>query len=483
MNKQTKLVLLVTFLLGMVPAWGQTPSTDFWVTFSVNGNTTIIEKNSFSPDTFCVDSEIEMILHNEDENIEYESIMWEFGDGTSYNPSFGASQDEMVKTKNTYHSHGWFDLNITAAYIDSNTGTKHNESFKFSFLVVKAETLQLAPEKICITLEEQEADPSQKALAGKTFYDQLPQEHCYDTIKIQPTYYGIVTQKYTWLNNQKPLRDSIEWPKNSGRWYKDEPDVDIQLAPDTLVGVNHWGCDSIVIYQLRVRNTLQFAIKADSIHSCAGDTVELPCSYTKGEFGKVWMENLADNKKYPIPANFLPNAEQDNVILLPTKDFKPGRYQMRIYAIDAVFNDTLPYSDLTIDVYYPSDIFQFKFNNVLAVYKPGYGGNTNLKANFIAYQWYIDGKPVEGAVESEYYNGELNPFKENTEVYVVLTTVVNGDTLTLPSCSQTLTDIPNYNKDAKDNANMVPAQKMLLNQHMFIRKGNEQYNIYGQKVK
>ena len=63
-------------------------------------------------------------------------------------------------------------------------------------------------------------------------------------------------------------------------------------------------------------------------------------------------------------------------------------------------------------------------------------------------------------------------------VFVMLTDK-NG--MTLPSCPQILSDIdPDMDNDA---LNQAPARKMLINSQFVIRKGDTDYDIYGQKVK
>ena len=68
--------------------------------------------------------------------------------------------------------------------------------------------------------------------------------------------------------------------------------------------------------------------------------------------------------------------------------------------------------DFTIN--YPSDIFKYKFNNVLAVYKSGFGGNTGF--TFTAYQWYCNGQPIPGATEAVYHTDSA--FNYNDIYYV-----------------------------------------------------------------
>ena len=51
--------------------------------------------------------------------------------------------------------------------------------------------------------------------------------------------------------------------------------------------------------------------------------------------------------------------------------------------------------------------------------------------------------------------------------------------LTLPSCPQTIYNVPDYDVPTYD----APARKMIQNNHFIIIKGDESYDIYGQKVK
>ena len=123
---------------------------------------------------------------------------------------------------------------------------------------------------------------------------------------------------------------------------------------------------------------------------------------------------------------------------------------------------------------YPEDIVKYKFNNVLAVYNSGYGGNDGY--SFKAYQWYRNYQPIEGATSSVLYLGDGVTFEIGDQVYVELT---NFSGLTLPSCPLTIYSVPDYEVHT-DN---VPARKTLQNNRFVIIKGDDTYDIYGQKVK
>ena len=130
-------------------------------------------------------------------------------------------------------------------------------------------------------------------------------------------------------------------------------------------------------------------------------------------------------------------------VSLPTQNMKPGKYQAKITVQDIVCEQTLEFP-LNMTVNYPKDIFKFKFNNVLAVYNKDYNGGYE----FVGYQWFYNGQPIEGG-------------------------------LTMPSCPQDIKEdkIPDYS-----DLHNAPATKHLINRQIVIRKGTESYNIYGQRV-
>ncbi|MBR6842999.1 MAG: hypothetical protein IKM77_11970, partial [Prevotella sp.] len=167
----------------------------------------------------------------------------------------------------------------------------------------------------------------------------------------------------------------------------------------------------------------------------------------------------------------IPNYNtQIGELTLPTKDLKTPGYYTGTLTVEDKNCDTKQYQ-INLVMNYPSDIFQFKFNNVLAVYQ-------NKGYQFTTYQWYVNGMPVDGATSSILYLGQNVTFKEGDMVFVMLTDK-NG--MTLPSCPQILSDIdPDMDNDA---LNQAPARKMLINSQFVIRKGDTDYDIYGQKVR
>ena len=160
----------------------------------------------------------------------------------------------------------------------------------------------------------------------------------------------------------------------------------------------------------------------------------------------------------------------DAQLEIPVQDItKPGIYKAQLLIKDENCGETDIF-DLDFKVLYPEDIFAYKFNNVLAVYLPGYGGNTNYE--FTAYQWYLNGVAIPGATYSIYHTDA--PFKEGDIYYVELT---DKSGMVLPSCPQRIETVPDYNPQPS-----ATPQKKLINNRMYIVIDERTYNAYGQRV-
>lgn len=412
--------------------------------------------DSVSSTLFCVNEEIEMRLNIG--NNDYESVVWDYGDGISYT-STGTSNNEKKVARHTYSTPGWYDLKVTAVYVNACTGQKHTENMALSFRVVRADTAFVDPQPpICFTPEEYKADPAgcDKLIAeGKNDTLWEEQINCYDTLKIRRQTYGLDTE----YEYEDEGRDSA---MVDGQWYYSSQDV-VYTIP------NKKGCDSIITCHLHVITCLGLTFNNDSVnqHACYGESLELPYVKTKGDIGKV---------RFIVPNIIDEIIEMDNAdtesgtLTVPTsKITKPGKYVAQLNVED-VWCDPLTFN-FDIAVYYPSDVFAYKFNNVLAVYKPGHGGNEGW--NFNGYQWYRNDQPIEGATESVCHIDGM--FAANDVVYVVLT---DNEGLQLPSCPITIETVPDFNAQS----NQMPAEKIIIDNRMVIRQGTSIFNIYGQRV-
>lgn len=163
--------------------------------------------------------------------------------------------------------------------------------------------------------------------------------------------------------------------------------------------------------------------------------------------------------------------EEDNFII-DLSSLRPGTYNVHL-EVEDINCGTATTRTFAINVSYPASVFTVKFNNVLAVYLNGQGGNHY--GNFKAFQWYKNGIAIEGATQSIYHSENI--FTPGDE-YSVLLTDENGNTSA--SCLYEIReeDIHDYTP-ANEEAQAV---KALVNQRMVIQLGEKTYDMYGQRV-
>ena len=412
---------------------------------SLNDMPLMIDNISSTP--FCVNEEIEMKLNIG--NNDYESVEWDFGDGTIYASGQGSSNEEKKMSTHTYKVPGWYDLRVTAVYVNSCTGKRHTETMTVSYQVLEKTYELVKGPHDCAPVGTTDVPPMR--------FDTIPTENCwkyyvnivnpgvntesYDTVVAYDTYYEPINGQTYPLNPDDP----------------DDYHVDLELQ---LNGLNQYQCDSFIHRRLEIITCLHLEIPNDSgaHHSCHGKNLEVPYIYHKGDFGESSV--LISGKAVAI-------RPDDGKFVIPTKELKPGYYSTTISIVDPNCNDTLKFP-VDFTVYYSEEIFKYKFNNVLAVYNKAYNGGFD----FVDYQWYKDGGKIEGANESVYHTeGQMPP----GEYYVVLT---DKSGMKLQSCSQQVDE-----RDVTGQQSAAPAKKLLQNQRMYILKGDATYDIYGQRVR
>ena len=428
------------------------------VTF--NGSPLMID--SVYSGVFCVGQEIDMKLNIG--NNDYESIEWDFGDGITYAASPSATNDEKKQTSHTYTSPGWYDLTIAAVYVNHCTNQRFNEDMHFSFRVVRQDTVTGGFKHECISVdgklpdgtqltEEQIADLLANGGNDTTFAD------CPNDVVIKIVDYGR-DSKYEYSRTEK---DSVYM---FGKWY---------YASQTVEGTieNASGCDSLITCHLTVITSLDMSVVQNDYHICPGEELDLAYKKTKGDIQNPVLfivPGVLDAQEVNFSNdNTLDGTPQTQA--LPTTTLSPGKYHGELRIVDKNAQDTLDrWFDFT--VYYPDSVFKYKYNNVLAVYKPGRGGNEGW--TFTAYQWYRNGDAIPGATQSVYHVDST--FVEGDEYYVELT---DDKGVTIPSCKQTIDEVPVF--DASSPA-AAPARKILVNRRMVIYKDDKMYDIYGQRV-
>lgn len=428
--------------------------------------------DSISTKIFCLDQDIEMKLNIG--NNEYEDVIWDFGDGTTFSPDPDANNNEKKKAVHSYSSPGWYDLKVTAVYINSCTLKEHTETMRLSFLVKRPDTVIVEPMKICLTPYQQDSIIQVKGQEkGKAYLDSLvanpqkvilnPDTLCYADRRMSVVTYGLET-----VLELDPIEgwDSVQ--VNDTTYYLDKEPY---LPDDGVItwiekNANRYGCDRHVSRKASIVTCLDIDFQKDPEPACYRDEL-LPISYKKYK-GEIKEEKaifsvagLSFRKEIEIIDN--------DTIYLPIADLPgPGKYTGIISVTDA-YNCPDKDKEFTfnITVYYPADIFVQKFNNVLAIYAPGNGGNKGY--TFTAYQWYRDNQPIEGATGAVYHSEQ--PLDG---LYHVVLTNTQGETL--PSCEQEV-----YGKSYMPSK-APAAQKKIVNQRICIVIDNRAYDVYGQRV-
>lgn len=386
-------------------------------------------------------------------------VDWYFGDGTT--EYYGQAQ-----TQHTYTSPGWYD--VTADLYGHQVCTNEDEMFlgqvTFSFLVYRPDTTigSVRPTD-CVSLEEYKSNPTywdEKILHGDI---DTVQENCYD---------DVVLDFVTYAAEKEDIRPDLVGQDlvqgYNGKWYDVSTDV-IDTIPDP-----YSGCNIYRKYHVEVITCLNLEVlNAPAMQTvCPGEAFNI--SYTKHK-GNIDGDATFRVPGYPDQTIILDDNVTNGSFTVPVGDItKPGYYSGELLVNDLYCPDRNPLK-YTIDftVYYPEDIFKYKYNNVLAVYKPGQGGNEGYE--FTAYQWFRNGAPIEGATSSILYLGQGVTFESGDIVYVMLT---DKDGMVLPSCSQVIEDVKDFNPEPQN----APAYKELINRSIVIQKGEHSYNIYGQRI-
>ena len=387
---------------------------------------------------------------------EISRVDWNFGDGTSEDHS-------TPQKEHQYMSPGWYD--VSADLYGHQVCTDESEQFlgtvQFSFRVVQQDTLPGTAVYHCLSIDTLADNPERRAyLLQYGENDTITPEYCYDPVYINYVVYGEDSTATITAEG----RDSV---KVNGQTYYVTQDISY-IVPNP----KYPKCDLSVFCHVHVIQCLDMTFNnvPEEQHICPGDALSITYSKTKGD-----IDGAA---RFVIPgvAGELVVIDHRNVasasISLPTYVLqKPGNYQAQLFVPD-MYCDTISFP-VNFTVYYPSDIFKRKFNNVLAVYNKQNNGGYD----FAHYEWHLirNGQDTIIGGDQSVYHQDM-PFEQYDAVYVVLT---DNNGFTLPSCPQVWENVPDLN-DQQNNA--PAAQKVIRNNRMCIRIDGRIYDMYGQRV-
>ena len=158
------------------------------------------------------------------------------------------------------------------------------------------------------------------------------------------------------------------------------------------------GCDSIV-KDVFVNESLVLGI--DSVISVCATDDNIIIPYTE-ESGKLLEFAIKFKDAVMAEASAEALTPESGAMVVPMlKGIEPNRYKATLsFGELACGGDDI---DVMIDVYYPDSVIAQRWNDVLAVRNNAYNGGYE----FVAYQWYKNNMPIEGATSSILY-GDLD---------------------------------------------------------------------------
>lgn len=192
------------------------------------------------------------------------------------------------------------------------------------------------------------------------------------------------------------LTDSLPYRFQGREYY--ESTIDTIPFPTT--------CDSTWVLNFEVYEPL--GVTPTTVYSlCEGaDSLTLEYDIYRGRSQSAWY-SFVDAVKYPLSTVEDKRGHYSfNVPIDP--NLEPDMYSGVLYFEDAKpeFNITVPFS---LAIHYSSALIAQRWNDVLAIRNDATVkdtlGNRGYDYDFSAVQWYLDGMPIEGATQFNYYTG------------------------------------------------------------------------------
>ena len=271
----------------------------------------------------------------------------------------------------------------------------------------------------------------------------------------------------TRLSFVSAIRDTVRATIGEGESYTFAGKVYEHTTFDSATYQSAGGCDSIRYLDLTVNERLR--VQLTSVGSPCEEDEALDVQY---------MVLAGEPETYHVlfpEASLQAGWEEQEGVLDGTNSLtiqKPRDIEPNWYACQIAFLSTINGSDTVsaeIMVKYSRTIIQQRWDDVLGILNADY--NTG-HWEFVDYQWYKNGQPVEAQNHPYYY--EEGGLTVGAEYAVLL--VREGDSRSVMSCDF----VPEVQSSA------VPArseQKFVYDGHLYIRYGETIYNAQGEKVR
>lgn len=427
-------------------------------------------------------------------------VIWNFGDGIIQEITSSTDDEDLAKipVSHPYVTPGWYDVSaiIYGNKVCPAGSYEKIGDISFSFYVSRPDTIYHTRDS-CVAPDY----TGEMAIIKK------------DTFGCDSV---VVSQFF--LHRKSLPKDSLIQAQDAYT-LKGITYTTSTVVEDTLL--DKFNCDSIIRYNIQIVKCLDMQIenKPAEQEVCAGENLDIPFSYSRdGGYTKAYLYKVIQDPtspegyrltdKTPVTIEEKGEAEgrKNGLINLPISAWRPGYYVGCIQMEDAnckIVKDGIEQpaieqsTALNITIKYPETIIAFKFNNVLAVYQKGFGGNKGY--DFVAYQWYRNGEEIDAlknpsAATSVYHSEEI--FKTGDEYYVRLT---ESGKEPLVSCSFTVPEnLDDYSVKKDDDTNPKlddnngdnlntglhnHATKKFVNRRICVEFDGRTYDMYGQRVK
>lgn len=396
---------------------------------TIDGN--IIMDDSVFQHPFCIN---EPMRFEAKFDAMVDNISWDFGDGVTRTTG---------DTPFDYHydNPGWYDVFAYSNLTNECTGRTYRDTMHIAIRVTRPDTIRKNLYKCENELPFVYGD--------KTFTKATDDTVTFGCERVEIVHFEVGDTSH--FAFETTARDVFNW--NGVTYEKSGTYI------DTLTNMH--GCDSIVTATVTVITCLDMDVENPQNIICADDkTFFIPRTIHKGEIKDAWL--LLDGQKYMVDFTSAPSEFKVTTNTIPAGQYNNGQ----LLVVDKHCGDTLHYG-VQFTVQYAQSVFAQKWQNVLAVYNKDYNGGYD----FVAFQWFLNGTPIEGATSSIYHTTE--DFTPGDEYQVLLT---RSDGVTMISCPKTIVET-----SIKQAPEQTTEKKWEQNQLYIIREG-QYYNILGEKI-
>ena len=239
-----------------------------------------------------------------------------------------------------------------------------------------------------------------------------------------------------YLTLEEPLRifeDTMLLPESlpftyHGRTYGTDTKTMVDTVPSPT------NCDSTWVLNLEIYESLIASMPQTAFVLCEGDNV-IPLAYDIAR-GRSLRYSYSFNSP-AIPDTLVNEMQKKGHYDIPIDldDLYPNVYQGTLLLVDSMpeFSVTIPF---TVTMNYSKDVITQRWNDVLAIRNADYNGGYQ----FDSVQWYVNGLPIEGAIDFNYYAGMGNQLQFGKEYTALLKR--SNDGVKLFTCPFIPTPVP-----------------------------------------